>query len=187
MSESMRHRQIKREICAALKADGFRAETECAVGRRHTADVLADIGGAPVAVEVQCSPISVEDILDRTAWYSSRGIHVLWICGEMGWKAYPGLGPERPARWKRIIQSLQGTLFFHAGGAVLVPARHVEGRGMELGRETHMDRLRFGVGGFGFRCAAGLKGEPDEAEMEEFLEQWDLCSADGNPSEEERI
>lgn len=43
------------------------------------ADVYAVIRGVPVAVEVQRSKLSVNEITRRTLAYNQRGVHVLWI------------------------------------------------------------------------------------------------------------
>ncbi|GEK89224.1 competence protein CoiA [Alkalibacterium putridalgicola] len=45
-------------------------------------DLLIQYNGVSVAVEYQCSPISIEKIRSRTAGYVQNNIKVIWILGE---------------------------------------------------------------------------------------------------------
>ncbi|GAA0361836.1 hypothetical protein GCM10008932_13070 [Alkalibacterium iburiense] len=45
-------------------------------------DLLAFIDRTPIAIEFQCSPISIETIEKRTEGYISNGYRVVWIVGQ---------------------------------------------------------------------------------------------------------
>ena len=76
--ESDEHRQCKMEIFRALQAmPGVRnVELERPIGMNR-ADLSAEIGGVPVAIEVQLSALSLEAIQERTIEYFREGVYVL--------------------------------------------------------------------------------------------------------------
>lgn len=45
-------------------------------------DLLVEFSRSEIAVEFQCSPISIEKIAERTAGYLSAGYQVCWVLGE---------------------------------------------------------------------------------------------------------
>jgi len=80
VGETEQHLRAKLEIFDALRADpNVRdAEVEKPIGT-SVADVYAVISGVPVAVEIQRSKLSVNDITVRTTSYHRAGIAVLWV------------------------------------------------------------------------------------------------------------
>jgi competence protein CoiA len=81
--ETAVHMAAKAAICAAFRARGLRAEVEFPVGQLsgdRRADVLVwGPAGQRVAVEVQHSAISLDDIARRTAGYMRAKIPVVWL------------------------------------------------------------------------------------------------------------
>jgi competence protein CoiA len=102
--ESDEHRRCKMEIFRALKnAPGVRnVELECRIGMNR-ADVSAEIGGVPVAIEVQLSSLSLAIIQERTIQYFREGVYVLWL---LQWT--PALDSPRytPTLWEKWIHAL---------------------------------------------------------------------------------
>lgn len=78
--ETEAHRQCKETIYLELKKHNHVTELDIEV---HLGSVVADIyckvNGVPVAIEIQRSNLSVNDIVARTTKYEQLGIHVLWL------------------------------------------------------------------------------------------------------------
>jgi hypothetical protein len=102
--ESDEHRRCKMEIFRALQtAQGVRnVQIERPIGMNR-ADVSAEIGGVPVAIEVQLSALSLETIQERTIEYHREGVYVLWL---LQWT--PALDSPRytPTLWEKWIHGL---------------------------------------------------------------------------------
>ena len=81
------------------------------------ADVYATISGAPVAVEIQRSKLSVADICARTANYYRLGIAVLWVGlpkGDLSREKYS------PSAWERWCHAAYfGRVYYWESGQVL--------------------------------------------------------------------
>ena len=78
--ETEAHRRCKESIYKALKLSPnvTYLDVEADLGSL-VPDVYAVISGAPVAIEVQRSKISVNEITRRTSEYHKAGINVLWL------------------------------------------------------------------------------------------------------------
>jgi competence protein CoiA len=78
--ETEAHRRCKELIYKALKTrqNVTDLDVEANLGRLIP-DIYAVIRSVPVAIEVQRSKISVNEITRRTAEYHSKGINVLWL------------------------------------------------------------------------------------------------------------
>ena len=104
IGESDLHRRCKMEIFRALQtASAVRnVELERPIGMNR-ADVSAEIGGVPVAIEVQLSSLSLETIQERTIEYFREGAYVLWL---LQWT--PALDSPRytPTLWEKWIHAL---------------------------------------------------------------------------------
>jgi competence protein CoiA len=102
--ESDEHRRCKLEIFRALQtmSDVRNVELERPIGMNR-ADVSAEIGGVPVAIEVQLSSLSLETIQERTIEYFREGVYVLWL---LQWT--PALDSPRytPTLWEKWIHAL---------------------------------------------------------------------------------
>jgi competence protein CoiA len=102
--ESALHHLAKIEIYESLTASQgvFNCEVEKRIGN-SIADVFASIGGASVAIEVQRSNLSEEDIYRRTEGYGKLGVSVLWVSLHRKNKK-PELYSPRP--WERWCHAL---------------------------------------------------------------------------------
>ena len=102
--ESEAHRQAKLGIQMAVSAlPGCRASVESPVGDSRP-DVLLKIRSTTVAVEVQRSTISREEIRTRTSAYAELAIPVVWVVclGDLSITAEVGLHSEFDGReWVR--------------------------------------------------------------------------------------
>lgn len=82
LNESLEHHLLKLELATAIRDVGWHAELEVrAPDGRWRADVLASAHDARrrVAFEAQLSPITDDDITDRTDRYRAEGIDVCWV------------------------------------------------------------------------------------------------------------
>ncbi|MBB4929113.1 competence protein CoiA family protein [Kitasatospora kifunensis] len=81
-NESLEHHLLKLELVTLARAVGFRAELEVGdPAGLWRADVMVfdQDGGWLMALEVQLSPITVEDIKHRTSRYARDGVRVCWF------------------------------------------------------------------------------------------------------------
>ncbi|MFF4084543.1 competence protein CoiA family protein [Streptomyces sp. NPDC001777] len=81
-NESLEHHLLKLELVTLARAVGFRAELEVGdPAGLWRADVMVfdQSGGWLMALEVQLSPITVEDIKYRTSRYARDGVRVCWF------------------------------------------------------------------------------------------------------------
>lgn len=78
--ETDTHRRCKESIyrCLANRDNVSHLDVEANLGP-IIADVYAEINGKPVAIEVQKSKVSVNEIRRRTIEYEKLGINVLWL------------------------------------------------------------------------------------------------------------
>lgn len=120
--ESELHRRCKMEIFKALQMTaGVRdARLERPLGENRP-DVSAYINGAPVAIEVQISSLSLETIMRRTIEYARKGIYVLWL---LQWT--PALDSPRyaPKLWEKWIHAAYfGRVYYWIEGLTVVSYR----------------------------------------------------------------
>ena len=81
-------------------------------------DISARISGAPVAIEVQISALSIDTIIHRTQEYSRKGIFLLWLAQ---WNS--SLDTERysPKLWERWLHAAYlGRIYYWIGGLSVV-------------------------------------------------------------------
>ncbi|MEV6924032.1 competence protein CoiA family protein [Dactylosporangium sp. NPDC051485] len=82
LNESLEHHLLKLELATRVRDAGWHAELEVrADDGTWRADVLASAhdGARRIAWEAQLSPITDEEIRDRTERYRSEGIEVCWV------------------------------------------------------------------------------------------------------------
>lgn len=80
--ETSEHLQGKLELYEWIKNSGVSVQLEVFLPEIcQRADILFNIKETAVAIEYQCSPISIEEISKRTKGYHSLGIVVIWIAG----------------------------------------------------------------------------------------------------------
>ncbi len=128
--ETAEHREAKAAFARAFAARGLDVALEAEVlsgGGDRRADVLVrdPRTGARVAIEIQHSAISPEQIEARTRAYAAAGVKVIWI-PTLGQTAPRPLARARlhavdryavPA-WQRFAAAYHGTLWFWHAGAV---------------------------------------------------------------------
>jgi competence protein CoiA len=85
------------------------------------ADVYAEISGTRVAIEIQRSSLSVNDIIARTQNYHRLGIAVLWV-------GLPGgdleIAKYSPAAWEKWCHAAYFGRVYYWGGGQLLRAVH---------------------------------------------------------------
>ena len=103
LGESENHRRCKAElwVCLADAPHVSDVQLERPLGEVR-ADVSANINGVPVAIEIQLSNLSVDDIIRRTKEYTRRGIYVLWLAR---WKPALDSGRYTPKPWERWLHA----------------------------------------------------------------------------------
>ncbi|MCC5895136.1 MAG: hypothetical protein JJU16_06695 [Alkalibacterium sp.] len=80
--ESLEHLKGKMELFKQIENLNGAVNLEVFIPEiRQRADILFTHNNARIAVEFQCSPISIEEVCARTRGYHSVGIKVLWIAG----------------------------------------------------------------------------------------------------------
>jgi hypothetical protein len=122
--ESEEHRRCKVEIADALRAAlhtsaDVQLERVCATFRP---DVSFTLGGRDVAVEVQRSALSLDEIDRRTTAYYEHGVHVLWLSPRFP----PTAGERYAARaWERWAHGLYfGRMWYYAGEGLVASVRY---------------------------------------------------------------
>lgn len=99
-NESAEHLNLKASLYRSLLAAGHEVVVEA---------VLADLGqvadllvNGRLVLEVQCSRLSLERLLDRTQAYQAAGYQVIWLLGQELW-----LGRRATALHRQVIQLSQ--------------------------------------------------------------------------------
>jgi len=121
MAESYKHLDIKTDLYFSLLGDDQYADIEKTVGRTRT-DVLAEINGHTVAIEIQYTPIPIKSIVRRMQEHTAEGHHTLWLIPE---ETLVQAGRVRNLNWVAFIQRLQeGCLFLpDTDSRKVIPAR----------------------------------------------------------------
>jgi competence protein CoiA len=125
--ESQLHYRVKREIYLALKDHPNCQKCEIErVLKGVRPDISLVINSYYVAIEVQKSQISIEEINNRLTCYSNLGIYLLWVFPDGGPKPFFHEGEEeeicRIKNWEQHIQNLQNDrVYFWQSGAFVTP------------------------------------------------------------------
>ena len=120
--ESEQHRQAKYEIYEALREHS--SVTQIKV-ERSLGDVRPDISfywqrKYKVAIELQISAISIDEIALRTRSYTAKNIWVLWTTPYHS--KLSSLTPYRTRFWERYLHALYfGKRYYWLGGETLLP------------------------------------------------------------------
>lgn len=118
--ESESHMRAKIEIYESLIKSPH--VTKCEMERYLETirpDISCYINGTPVAIEVQISKLSLEEIIYRTIEYGRKGIYVLWLP-----LFTDKLRAERysPALWEKWLHTTYyGTVYYWRNGLNIVP------------------------------------------------------------------
>lgn len=90
--ESVGHHQNKWAVRQWLQSNGYEVEQEVSVGSRR-ADLMASRDGESLIVEIQASPLNIDEYTVRTADYARAGIGVIWVASGMDISPVPTLKP----------------------------------------------------------------------------------------------
>lgn len=118
--ESEQHYRAKLEIFDALKneANVLEAELEKDFGI-SVADVYVKISGVPVALEIQRSNLTVNEIVSRTRNYHRLGVSVLWLglpSSDLSTDKYS------PKAWEKWCHAAYfGRTYYWSHGQVILP------------------------------------------------------------------
>jgi len=110
MPESFIHSDAKIDLYWSLLQDDDEvyAEVEKGIGRTRT-DVLTEVDGNLVAIEIQSTRIPLKSILRRMSEHTEIGAHTLWLVTP---EALLYDAKVRNLNWVRFIQQLQGGMIF---------------------------------------------------------------------------
>ena len=118
--ESLLHLTLKNQIYEELKSRGLPVRMEAVVARSRP-DLLTEINGKKLAIEIQHSALTPRSILYRMGEHTAQGAHTLWLIPE------PVLETILYHRsWCELIQRLQyGFVFIPIQGCQILPA-HID-------------------------------------------------------------
>lgn len=120
--ESAQHAACKKAIYDAVKALGLHVELEYHLGRCRP-DILIWGRQALVAVEVQLSALSIEEIIRRTQQYTLLGFYTLWVTP---WQPKLTETRFRPTPWQLWAHAAYfGRVYYWTEGEMLVPAHFI--------------------------------------------------------------
>lgn len=120
--ESEQHRRAKYEIYEALKAH---PDVSYLKVERYLREVRPDVsflcqGKWRVAIEMQISAISPEEIAHRTRWYAAKNIWVLWITPYHN--NLSSFTPYNTRVWERYLHALYfGRVYYWLSGIQVLP------------------------------------------------------------------
>jgi hypothetical protein len=118
--ESLNHLDTKIDLYSLLLENDRYAQVEKCIGSSRP-DILTELNGFTVAVEIQCSPISTKAILGRMRKHTDHGAYTLWLLQEntIQTEIY-----AKNLKWINFIQHIQsGVLFLINPSGHITPAR----------------------------------------------------------------
>lgn len=118
--ETEQHRRCKMDVYEGLKeCSRFRdVEIEKNLGTLRP-DVFAYMANIPIAIEVQISALTMEQIVYRTSEYAKKEIHLLWL---PIYNIYLDTGKYSPKLWERWIHAAYfGRVYYWVGGIQILP------------------------------------------------------------------
>jgi len=120
MTESYIHADYKTDLYWDIFSDEEYVEVEKKIGHTRT-DVLTEVCGHLLAIEVQYTAIPIKSILRRMMEHTIAGAHTLWLIAP---EAFQNGQRIRSLNWVFFIQAIQGGMIFLPGEAkTVVPAR----------------------------------------------------------------
>jgi competence protein CoiA len=148
--ESEEHRRAKTEIFEVLRArsDVEKCKLERSLGDVRP-DVSARIRGVPVAIEVQISTLSLEQIVRRTIAYARLRIAILWITPFSG-----ALYDERysPKIWEKWMHAAYfGRVYYWASGDEVIPVHYDPYMLYREESSWYESGIEVGFGGYEYR------------------------------------
>jgi len=125
--ETDAHRKCKEEIYLSLSSRQNVSNLDMEVDfNTSIADVFCHIAGAPVAIEIQKSDLTVNEITLRTQNYHVLGINVLWLALNN-----PKLSENRysPKAWEKWCHAAYfGRVYYWINGVIVLPVHFAEHR-----------------------------------------------------------
>ncbi|PHM39288.1 putative competence protein [Xenorhabdus mauleonii] len=137
--ESERHMDLKMQVFDSLLGhpNVEHVELEKSLGRVR-ADVFANISGTQVAIEIQISKVSIEDLVRRTQAYAEQDIALIWI--QHLPKGSSLFKFERPTTWESWIHTCNlGQIYLWLGNGCITPiklANHEHG--VQISHKYHI-------------------------------------------------
>lgn len=120
MTESYIHADYKTDLYWDIFSDDTYAEVEKKIGHTRT-DVLTEVCGHLLAIEIQYTAISIKSILRRMMEHTIAGAHTLWLIAP---EAFQNGQKIRSLNWVFFIQALQdGIIFMPGEHKTIIPAR----------------------------------------------------------------
>lgn len=145
--ETEQHLRAKLEIFDALRSAAN--VTELDVERDFgncVADVFAIISGVPVAVEIQKSVLSVNNIIARTTNYHRLGVAVLWLALR---KSNSDGRKYSPKAWEKWCHAAYfGRVYFWSHGQVIQPVHFGTYKLHVPATSWHQDGSEHSAGGY---------------------------------------
>jgi len=123
--ETEAHRKCKETIYNSLLQLPFVTNLDVEKGFGTViSDVYGVINGTKVAIEIQRSNLSVNDITSRTAAYEKLGIHVIWLAlfnDKLGADKYS------PKAWEKWCHAVYfGRVYYWLDDLTIVPVHYAE-------------------------------------------------------------
>lgn len=120
LGETELHRKCKMDLYEGLsEISRFRdVEIEKNLGTVRP-DVFAYMASVPIAIEVQISALTMEQIVYRTSEYAKKGIYLLWL---PIYNTYLDADKYSPKLWERWIHAAYfGRVYYWMGGIQMLP------------------------------------------------------------------
>lgn len=118
--ESYSHADNKYDLYWTLTEAGIAVDVEKKIGSTRT-DLLVELKDRLLAVEIQCTPISINEIVKRMGEHTKKNAHTLWLIDE---KLLQNHEYSRNLKWVSFIQNIQnGVIFLPTNSCQIVPAR----------------------------------------------------------------
>ncbi|MCK4654467.1 MAG: competence protein CoiA [Candidatus Cloacimonetes bacterium] len=127
VGESQKHYIVKRQIYEALV--NHPNCSKCELERRLNGvrpDISLYVGKTPIAIEVQKSPIDIDDILRRTRRYTELGVYLLWILPDDSPSTFFHEGEEKDVHrikeWEKYLHAMYwGKVYYWKRDAFVSP------------------------------------------------------------------
>lgn len=130
-AESVGHHQDKWNVRQLLQSHGYEVDQEVRIGSRR-ADLVAKRNGKSLIVEVQASPLSVEQYEKRTTDYMRAGLNVIWMASGFEVNQATAFKPWMRLEMNRlhtVMAVSQKTIYRYAG--IPVSLKYAHGTWME--------------------------------------------------------
>lgn len=123
--ETPEHLLGKRQLFERAKECGYRAELEVYLSKiNQRPDLLLTSKDRQLAIEFQCSPLSLQRLRERNAGYRRCGIQVHWLLGAPYLRRH--LRPSKVAQFTQWVAGQPGLLFWDTRVGRLVVKRDYE-------------------------------------------------------------